>query len=297
MAPSRGATLISSHVARFLRLPSPRCCSRGLTTNAALRSGHSRWSKIQHDKAKVDMRKNKQRSIFAAQIALASKLNGPDPNTNPHLFDIIAQAKREGFAKASIEAAIARGQGRSLSGANLETVTVEGILPNNVAVIVECETESKLRTLAEVRLAIKSHGGSATPTSYLFTKKGVVTFQKKDGVGVDEAFEVALEAGATDVDSDPDGRIVVSTEPSDLSAVGDTIARALDLQIASSEVIWDPNEDTKVEVPSEEAAGDLSDFVDELLQKEQSVQSISLNVSQGKLDSEIWNDLTARFSR
>lgn len=75
------------------------------------------------------------------------------------------------------------------------------------------------------------------------------------------------------------------------------MARALYLEMASFEVIWDPNEDTKVEIPSEEAAGDLSAFLDELLQKEQSVQSISLNVSQGKLDSEVWKDLTARFGR
>lgn len=243
------------------------------------------------------MRKNKQRSIFAAQIALASKLNGPDPNSNPQLFDLIVQAKREGFAKASIEGAIARGQGRSLSGASLESITVEGILPNNVAVIVECETDNKLRTLAEVRLAIRNNGGNATPTSYLFTKKGIVTFNKKAGVGADEALEAALEAGATDVEDDEESRIVVSTEPSDLSAVGDSIAKALDLSIASSEVVWDPNEDTKVEIPSENAAADLGDFVDELQEKESSVQSIALNVSQGKLDGEIWKDLITRYNR
>ena len=290
MTPSRGLTLISRDICQ-------RCCVRGFATAPVLQSGHNRWSKIQHDKAKLDMRKNKQRSIFAAQIALASKLNGPDPNSNPQLFDLIVQAKREGFAKASIEGAIARGQGRSLSGASLESITVEGILPNNVAVIVECETDNKLRTLAEVRLAIRNNGGNATPTSYLFTKKGIVTFQKKDGVGADEALEAALEAGATDVEDDDEGRIVVSTEPSDLSAVGDAVAKALDLQIASSEVVYDPNEETKVEIPSETAAAELGKFVDELQEKESSVQSISLNVSQGQLDSEIWNDLTARYSR
>ncbi|CAK1361768.1 putative transcriptional regulatory protein [Cercospora beticola] len=294
MAPSRGLVhILHRRAPSSLRSP---CYVRSFTASSLQSSGHNRWSKIQHDKAKVDARKNKQRSIFAAEIALASKLYGPDPNANPRLQDLITKAKREGFAKASIEGAIARGQGRSLSGASLENVTIEGLLPNGVAVIVECETDSKLRTLAEVRLAIKDNGGTTTPTSYLFTKNGIVTFEKKDRVGADEALEPALEAGATDVEQDADGRIVVSTEPSELRAVGDAIASALGLQIATSEVVWIPNEETKVELPSEDAAAELAKFLDELQDKEQSVQSVALNVTQGKLDNETWRDLQARYT-
>ncbi|KAI5367648.1 putative transcriptional regulator TACO1, integrase-like protein [Septoria linicola] len=292
MAPSRG-------LSQLIRRPNlyicQTCRARGFAATSQAPSGHNRWSKIQHDKAKVDSRKNKQRSVFAAEISLASKLYGPDPQSNPRLHDLITKAKREGFAKASIEGAIARGQGRSLSGASLENVTIEGILPGNVAVIVECETDSKLRTLAEVRLAIKENGGSTTPTSYLFEKRGIVKFEKKDGVGIDEALEPALEAGATDVEEDAEGRIVVSTEPADLRAAGDAIAKALELQIATSEVVWDPNEDTKVEIPDDDAAAGLCAFLDELQDKEQTVQSIALNVSQGKLDGEAWKDLQARY--
>ncbi|KAF2216640.1 hypothetical protein CERZMDRAFT_33578 [Cercospora zeae-maydis SCOH1-5] len=294
MAPSRGLLqLLCRRAASSISRP---CHVRSFAGSAQQSSGHNRWSKIQHDKAKVDARKNKQRSIFAAEIALASKLYGPDPNANPRLQDLITKAKREGFAKASIEGAIARGQGRSLSGASLENVTIEGLLPNGVAVIVECETDSKLRTLADVRLAIKDNGGTTTPTSYLFTKNGIVTFEKKDGVGGDEALEAALEAGATDVEEDADGRIVVSTEPSDLRSVGDAIASALGLQVATSEVVWIPNEETKVELPSEDAAAELAKFLDELQDKEQNVQSVALNVTQGKLDDEIWRDLQARYT-
>lgn len=294
MAPSRGfAAIISSQPARFV---CRRCQARGFTSTGTFQSGHNRWSKIKHDKAKVDAGKNKQRSIFSAEIATASRLFGPDPNMNPRLADLINKAKREGFAKASIESAIARGQGRSTSGASLESVTIEAILPNNVAVIVDCETDSKLRTLAEVRLAIKESGGVSTPTSYLFAKKGRVTFEAKEGIGSDEVLEPALEAGATDVTEGEDGRVVVWTEPGETRAVGDAISKALDVQVASSEVIWDPNEDTKVEVPGEEAADELGAFLDNLQEKESTVQSIAMNVAQGTLSADAWKDLHGRLN-
>lgn len=175
-------------------------------------------------------------------------------------------------------------------------MSIEGILPNNVAVIVECETASKLRTLAEVRLAIKEHGGSTTPTGYLFTKKGKIIFESKDGIGSDEVLEPALEAGATDVEEDEDGRIIVFAEPGDTRAVGDAISNALDLQIATSEILWEANEDTKIEIPNEEVASDLGSFIDRLQEKESSLQSIAMNISQGNLSEDVWNDIQERIA-
>ncbi|KJX96105.1 duf28 domain-containing protein [Zymoseptoria brevis] len=273
-----------------------RSPSLSFATTASLRSGHSRWSKIKHDKAKVDASKNRQRSIFAHEIATASKLFGGDPGSNPRLADLITKAKREGFAKASIEAAIARGQGRSTTGASLESVSVEGILPNNIAIIVECETDSKLRTLADVRLAIKDHGGSTTPTSYLFAKRGKITFESKQGVGQDEILEPALEAGALDVAEDDDKRVVVFAEPTETRAVGDAISKALDLQIATSDIIWEANEDTKVDIVGEQAADDIHAFLDKLEEKEASLQSVAMNVAQGKLSADSWEDIKSRIA-
>jgi len=289
MSPSRGLQAITpkGHICRQCRL---------FATTGPRPSGHNRWSKIKHDKGKTDAAKNRQRSIFAHEIATASKLFGPNLNGNPRLADLVSKAKKEGFAKASIEAAIARGQGRSLSGASLESITIEGILPHNVAVIVECETDNKLRTLSDVRLIIKGNGGSATPSSYLFGKRGRITFESRDGIGIDEALEAALEAGGTDVEQDEGGRIMVSAEPADTKAVGEAVAKALDLQIATSEILWEPNEDTKVDLVSDEAAHELGDFVDELQDKEASVQAIAMNVAQGSLSSETWKDLQSRLS-
>jgi transcriptional/translational regulatory protein YebC/TACO1 len=238
---------------------------------------------------------NKQRSVFAHEIATASKLYGPELDGNPRLADLVTKAKKAGFLKASIEAAIARGQGRSTSGASLESVTVEGLLPHNIAVIVECETDRKLRTLAEVRTVIKDSGGTSTPTSYLFTKKGRVVLEEKDGVGMDQVLEAALEAGALDVDEDTDGRMVVVTEPDETRAVGDALSKALDVQIATSEIVWDPNEDTKVAIPSESAMDEICKFIDDLRDRDSNVQAIALNANQGSLSNDAWDHLQSRL--
>lgn len=93
---------------------------------------------------------------------------GPDPDSNPQLAAIVATAKKQGVPKATIENAIARGQGISPKGTALESLTIEAIIPPSVATIIECQTESKLKTLADIRLLIKYFGGSVTPTTHLF---------------------------------------------------------------------------------------------------------------------------------
>ncbi|TKA70889.1 hypothetical protein B0A55_08102 [Friedmanniomyces simplex] len=298
MAPSRGLSTISP-LTRML-IPKTHICRqchlRTLHSTATRPSGHNRWSKIKHDKAKTDATKNRQRSVFAQELALASKLFGPDPSLNTRLADLITKAKREGFAKASIEAAIARGQGRSTSGATLESVTIEGILPGNVAVIVECETDNKPRTLADVRLILKEAGGSATPSAYLFQKKGRIVFEAREGVGVEEALESAVEAGAVDVEDDEEGRVMVFTEPGNTKAVGEALAKQLDLQIAASEILWEANQDTSIGIQDGKAAQELCRFVDELHEREASLLGVAMNVAQGQLDEERWRELQSRLS-
>jgi YebC/PmpR family DNA-binding regulatory protein len=293
MAPSRGISVLRS-LTQSLSLATQTCRAFSVTTTHL--SGHNRWSKIKHDKGKADAHKNRQRSIFAQEIATASKLFGPEIGSNPKLADLVTKAKKEGFAKASIEAAIARGQGRNLAGASLERLTVEAILPNSIACIVECETDNKLRTLANIKLVIKDNGGTATPSSYLFEKKGRIVFDQKDDVGLDEAMEPALEAGATDIDVLEDDCIVVFTAPEETKTVGESVSNALGMSIKTSDIIWDPNEDTKITIPSEDAAQDLAMFMDIMFEQESTVHAISMNVAQGDLSSESWKELQARLS-
>lgn len=293
MAPSRG---LYSAIAKSRNAHAKLCQLRCLHTTPAARSGHNRWSKIKHDKGKNDAIKNRQRSVFAQEIATASKIFGPDPNMNPRLADIITKAKREGFAKASIETAIARGQGRSTSGVNLESVTIEAILPNNVGLMVECETDNRLRTLADVRKVIKDNGGIASPASFLFEKRGRIVFDKKEQITSVEVFDAALDAGATDIDDLPDGRVVVYTEPERTRMIGDVLSQTFKLEVATSGIVWDPNPETKVDLLDNNAAQDLCTFVDELHDSDSNVQGLAMNLAQGPVDAELWSELQERVN-
>ena len=192
----------------------------------------------------------KQRNAVAEALRQASKDNGPDSQTNPRLADAVAKAKRIGFPKSSIESAIARGQGVPPSGVAFENVTVEAILPPSAAVIISCQTDSKLRTLADLRLAIKDYGGTATPTNHLFERKGRITFERSRDVEEIELFDRAIEAGATDVEITDEGTVVVFTEPSQTAPVACLLASLLGFKVRSSDIIWNPKEDMMVDVPS-----------------------------------------------
>ncbi|EDU46265.1 Transcrip-reg domain containing protein [Pyrenophora tritici-repentis] len=228
-------------------------------------------------------------------ITNAVKLAGPNPDLNPRLALAIATAKKSAVPKASIEAAIARGQGLSASGAALESLVLEAILPPSIATIIECQTDNKLRALADMRLLVKEAGGSVSTVAFMFEKKGRIIIRKKDGMGVDELLEPALEAGALDVDEDADGRVVLYTEPAMTNKTADKLAKELDLEIEESEVIYDPNEDTKVPLEDEAAAHALNKFLDGL-QEVQGVQGVYMNWTKGSIGDEVWEELSSKVT-
>jgi transcriptional/translational regulatory protein YebC/TACO1 len=200
-----------------------------------------------------------------------------------------------GFPKASMEAAIARGQGKSATGATLENVTLEVIMPPTVAMIIDAETDNKARTMMDLRHLVKVHGGSVTPTNYLFQKKGRIAFEKDErNLGVDEVLDEAIEAGAEDVEADEDGSIVVWTEPNKTMAAAEALQKSLNLKVESSDIIWDPNEVTKVPLESQDAVKALSAFV-EALQDNPHVQGVYANAAQGGLADDIWEDLQVKL--
>ena len=312
MAPSRG-------LHRFLPTPNrpyicPLCAhrpppprNRAFTTTPPYPSGHNRWSKIKHDKARTDNTKTRLRSHYSGELATLSRLHGPDPSANPRLADTITKAKRDGFPKASIEAAIARGQGRGAKGEKLEGVTFEAVLRGNVGVIVECETESRLRTMASLKLAVKEAQGGVGPCGYLFRRRGrvVVAGREGSGVGVEEVLEVGIERGAVDVEplqdtrddsegSESDNQVVIWTLPEETKAVGEAIAADLDLEVLRSEIVWSPVEETRVDVANDEMAGELAAFVDDVQEKETSVQSVAMNVGRGGASEGAWRELVSR---
>lgn len=181
--------------------------------------------------------------------------------------------------KASIEASIARGQGLGVSGEALESVTIEAMLPGSVAAVIECQTDQKARVLQDLRYIIKDYGGTVTPTTYLFEKKGKIVFEKNEGVNPDDYLEKAIEAGATDVDTDEEGRLVLYTEPTETKAVGETFTKETGLKIESSDIMWDPNKDTMVKLEKEEDIKDLEEALS-AIREDSSVQDIYLNTTE-----------------
>jgi YebC/PmpR family DNA-binding regulatory protein len=267
---------------------------RCLSSTTSLQSGHSKWATIKHDKAKNDAGKSKQRSLLTRDITNAVKLGGPNPTMNPRLALSISIAKKSAVPKASIEAAIARGQGLSATGAALESLTLEAILPPSIATIIECQTDNKLRALADMRLLVKEAGGTRSTVSFLFEKKGRILLQKKEGMGMDEVLEPALDAGVLDVMEDDEGRVVLYTEPVQTKTIAEALSKELGMEIEESEIFYDPNEGTMVPLDDEEAAQQLIRFLDGL-QEVQGIQGVYMNWTKGSISDELWDDLQSKI--
>jgi YebC/PmpR family DNA-binding regulatory protein len=257
---------------------------------------YRKWASIKHDKAKNDAGKSKQRAILTRDITQAVKLAGANPDMNPRLALSLTTAKKNAVPKASIEAAIARGQGLSASGAALESLVLEAILPPSVATIIECQTDNKLRALADLRLLVKEVGGTVSTVGFMFEKKGRIILRQKEGMGVDEILEPALDAGVQDVIEDDQGRVVLFTEPAQTKTIAETLAKELELEIEESEIIYDPNEDTKVSLDDQEAAAKLSSFLDDL-QEVQGIQGVYMNWSKGEsIPNDLWEELRGKVA-
>jgi transcriptional/translational regulatory protein YebC/TACO1 len=196
-----------------------------------------------------------------------------------------------GTPKALIDAAIERGQGRSADGAKLESVTVEAIMPPGIALIIDIETDSKGRTLQDVKSLLKKHGGTTSSTTFFFQRLGRIVFETNSGgPGLDEIMDCAIEAGAEDLETDEDGRIAVWTQPSDTTAVAQAITGAFDMTVVSSGIIWSAHEDTKVRIDSSDSANLFRDLLTGLRDLSE-VQATYANATQGDLADEAWSKI------
>ncbi|KAI1312149.1 duf28 domain-containing protein [Xylaria venustula] len=275
-------------------------CRRSFAANAILSSGHNKWSKIKHDKAAADKKKNAQRAGFAKRLTMYSKMYGPDPNLNSYLASVIAQAKKVGMPKASIDIAIARGQGKSETGAGLETATLEVMLAPSIAIIIDIETDNKQRSLKDLRHLVKKCSANVTPTAFLFTKQGRAVLSRNtsdaddvgdakgvsDAADFDEVMMQALDAGAEDVETDEEGNIVLWTQPNMTHQVAQDVAKTLNLNILSSDIIWSCTSD-KVKVDDDEVAGMLAKLLS-TIQEYPDVQAVYTNAERGDVSEETW---------
>jgi YebC/PmpR family DNA-binding regulatory protein len=188
-------------------------------------AGHSKWANIKHKKAAQDARRGKVFTRLIKEITVAAKLGGADPNSNPRLRLAIDKAQDENMPKDNIERAIKRGTG-DLEGVNYEEIRYEGYGIAGAAVMVDCLTDNRARTVAEVRHAFSKHGGNlGTDGSVAFLFKHCGQFVFAPGTDEDKLMEVALEAGAEDVVSNDDGSIEVISAPNDFMTVQAALER------------------------------------------------------------------------
>lgn len=197
-------------------------------------AGHSKWANIQHRKKAQDSKRGKLFTKLIRDITVAARKGGEDPESNPWLRTAIFKALNANMTKDTIERAIKRGVGGEQS--DVDEIRYEGYGPGGVAVLVDCLTDNKNRTVAEVRHAFSKCGGNLGTdgsVSYLFTKKGLITLAP--GINEDEVMEVALEAGAEDIQNNEDGSVDVITGPEEFETIYAAIV-AKGYQPAQSEV-------------------------------------------------------------
>lgn len=197
-------------------------------------SGHSKWATIKRRKGANDVARGKVFTRIAREIQVAAREGGPDINANIRLRLAVDKARAENMPKDNIERAIRRGAGLEKDAAEIEEITYEGYGPNGVAMLVECLSDNRNRTISEVRRCFTRAGGSlGEPGSvaWQFTSKGYIAVNRQDedgsdrGIDPEEVFMAALEAGAEDVVVTPD-TVEVYTERTALALVAQALEEA-----------------------------------------------------------------------
>ncbi|MCF8087939.1 MAG: YebC/PmpR family DNA-binding transcriptional regulator [Desulfotignum sp.] len=189
-------------------------------------SGHSKWSTIKHKKGAADKKRGKIFTKLIKEITVAARMGGGDQEANPRLRQAVAAAKAQNMPKENFERAIKKGTGE-LEGVSYEEIIYEGYGPGGVAVLVECLTDNRNRTIADVRYMFAKAGGNVGTdgcVAWMFDKKGLIAVNK-EGMDEDTLMEVALDAGAEDIKDEGDVYEVI-TEPAEFDAVQNALDKA-----------------------------------------------------------------------
>jgi YebC/PmpR family DNA-binding regulatory protein len=189
-------------------------------------SGHSKWHTIKHKKGALDAKRGKVFTKLIREMTIAARLGGGDPGANPRLRTAVDKAKASNMPSDNIARAIKKGTGE-LEGSTYEDMVLEGYGPGGVAILVEGSTDNRNRTVSEIRHIFTKHGGNlggAGSVAYMFKPRGVISVAAGKTTE-DKLMEVALDAGADDIVSEPQG-FTVFTTPHDLEAVRGALRKA-----------------------------------------------------------------------
>ena len=226
-------------------------------------AGHSKWANIKHRKARQDNKRAKVWTKVIREITVAARLGGGSINDNPRLRLAVDNALTANMPRDTIDRAIQRGAGGG-EGANLEEVVYEGYGPGGVAIMVEAMTDNRNRTVAAVRHAFTKHNGNLGTdgsVAYLFEKRGII--QIADYEDEDALFEIALDAGAEDVDTDDEGTITILTLVDDFETVMSGL-KGGEIHTSSAEVAMLPTTSVACDSDTTEKVQNLLETLEDL---------------------------------
>lgn len=238
-------------------------------------AGHSKWANIKHRKSKQDAVKGKLYTKLIREITVAAKLGGGDPDANPRLRAALDKALTANMSKDVIDRAIKRGVG-GMEGTDVEEVRYEGYGPGGIAVMVDCMTNNRNRTVADVRHAFTKAGGNLGTdgsVAYLFSEKGQITLAP--GASEEKVMEIALETGADDIHVNDDHSIDITTAPENFLGVKNALIAA-GINPAHAEVTMIAG--TAVSVQDKESAEKILRMI-EMLEDLEDVQEVYTNAA------------------
>ena len=244
-------------------------------------SGHSKWATIKHKKGAADAKRGQMFTKLIKEISIAARMGGGDPEGNPRLRTAVLKAKAANMPKDNVDRAIKKGTGE-LEGTTYEELTYEAYPPGGGAMLIEVLTDNKNRAAAEIRNILTRSGanlGSAGSVSYLFKRKGVLSFDGEKYTE-DQIMEAAIDAGADDVVNE-DGTLVVYTDPNDFESVLNAMT-AKGFETLGAEISMVPDSYISID---DETAAKVQRLIDKLEENED-VQNVYHNIELPEMDEE-----------
>ena len=225
-------------------------------------SGHSKWSTIKHKKGAADAKRSKVFTKVIKEISVAARMGGGDPDANPRLRSAIALAKASNMPGDNVKKAIQKGVGGG-KGEDWQTIVYEGYGPHNVAVIVECLTDNKNRTISSIRFIFnKNNGnlGASNSVMYMFDRVGMIEIEKS-AIDEETLTDYIIEAGADDIDAEDEEVFTITSSPGDLHKIHDFIdSKKISVKKSSVELI----PQNRIEIDNVDHARQVIKFIDAL---------------------------------
>ena len=239
-------------------------------------SGHSKWAQIKRKKAVTDAKRGAIFSKIAKDIMVAARLGGPDPQANFRLRFAIEKAKANLLPQNNIQRAIEKGAGVGDDASKIEEIIYEGYGPGGAAILVLCTTDNKNRTVADLRSYFTKHYGkiaTAGAVSWMFTKQGEIRIPASSFKNQDEIYELAIDAGAEDIDFSNEEYAVIVTKPDELEKVQKNIL-SKNIKVSETQISYNPKE--HIEILDPEIAKNLIKLL-EAIEDHDDVQNVYCN--------------------